>query len=184
MEAPSAIFSASLFVGSFMKSHYTKCADERQSFRRSELRDCKTVPSLTSPDSALYDQAIAGTGSQLHFLSTGWSGWRGLLDPVQCFSFRIEETWANRSVRPSSPRGVNVHLPCQARSTRSRFQSRANSKVLAYIRSKPIVGHARPPGSRFPAMAGVCQSCASVFRVRYRQLPLSRAGSDGRCNTI
>jgi len=72
MEAPSAIFSASLFVGSFMKSHYTKCADERQSFRRSELRDCKTVPSLTSPDSALYDQAIAGTGSQLHFLSTGW----------------------------------------------------------------------------------------------------------------
>lgn len=32
MEAPSAIFSSSLLLGSFMKSHYTKCVNERQSF--------------------------------------------------------------------------------------------------------------------------------------------------------
>ncbi len=52
----------------------------------------------------------------------------------------------------------------------SRFQGRANSKMRRYLRSKPMGGHLRSPGSIFPVRSGVCQSCANVFRGRGKQL--------------
>src|SRR2546427_153819 len=47
---------------------------------------------------------------------------------------------------------------------------RANSKMRRYLRSKPMGGHLQSPGSIFPGRAGVCQSCANVFRVCDREL--------------
>jgi hypothetical protein len=69
MEVPSAIFSASLFVRSFMKSHYTKCLGERQcfhtclvsligQFRASPLAGrCGAVYALIRPEE---DEAVEG----------------------------------------------------------------------------------------------------------------------------
>jgi len=96
--------------------------------------------------------------------------WRGLPGPVQWFPWGIRKRRGSGGVRPGSPQRVDVHISCQGRSTRSRLQGRANSKMRRYLRSKPMGGHLQSPGSIFPGRAGVCQSCANVFRVCDREL--------------
>src|SRR5271169_4868108 len=72
-------------------------------------------------------------------------------------SSRNHETWGNGDVRPSSPQLGKEHISCQLRSTSSRFQSRANSKMRRYIRSNQEGIIFNLQGSIFQVRAGVCQ---------------------------